>query len=171
LARNGLAVEPPTLSAYDAAMISIPADSSTGICSPLPGARPDATGYTPRSWTQYFVCDASQEGMPDQSESSCQPAEAVQVSTGAISSGMMLGSSHSHIRYAWSKMSTVLTSPARGDLLTHQPRRAVGTNRKLHPAVALAGGERADRGIPRASRLRRRVLDLRVERDRAGACW
>src|ERR1700677_2254551 len=93
-------------------MMSMPADSSIGICSPLPGARPGATGYTPRSCTQYLVCESSQDGISAQSESSCQPDEAHQVRMGSISSGMNPGSSHSHIRYAWSKMSTLLTSPS-----------------------------------------------------------
>ncbi len=93
-------------------MISMPADSSIGICSPLPGARPGATGYTPRSCTQYMVCESSHDGMPAHSDSSCQPGEAHQARTGSIHSGISAGSSHSHIRYAWSQMSTLLTSPS-----------------------------------------------------------
>src|ERR1700689_1797272 len=98
-------------------MMSRPADPSIGICSPLPGARPGATGYTPRSCTQYLVCESSHDGMSAHSDSACQPGGAHPAApphprTGDIHTGMSAGFRHSHIMSAWSQMSTLLTSPS-----------------------------------------------------------
>jgi hypothetical protein len=137
--------------------MSMPADSSIGICSPLPGARPAPPG-TPRGRARStWSASPPTTGCPPTGEDRVHPQR----------DERRVEPQPHQVRLVPDV--DAVDVPVGGDLLAEHPRLAVRPDRHLEAAIALPGRECGDRGVTDAGRVGRGALDLRVERGGARA--